>query len=331
MKNQSQKVIFSGAQPTGSLTLGNYIGAIKNWKALEDEYKCYYSIVDLHSLTIKQDPSAFRQANLSFLAQYLAAGLDPDKNVLFFQSHVREHAELSWVLSCVTYLGELNRMTQFKDKAERHKDNINAGLYTYPVLMAADILLYQTHLVPVGDDQRQHLELCRDIAIRFNNVYGDTFQVPEAYFGKVGARIMSLQEPEKKMSKSDENQNGVIHMLDSSEVILKKLKKAVTDTKNRIQYDSEQPGIQNLMTIHANLSGWTLEDVENHYQGKGYGVFKTDIADLIIQCTEPFKVQYSYYMENPEILQNVYNNGAHRARRIASETMRVVRDRLGLV
>lgn len=220
------KVIFSGAQPTGSLTLGNYIGAIQNWKELEKDYECYYSIVDLHSLTVKQDPDAFKHANLSFLAQYLAAGLDPDKNVIFFQSHVREHTELAWMLNCFTYMGELSRMTQFKDKSDKHKDNINAGLYTYPVLMAADILLYQADLVPVGDDQRQHLELCRDVAIRFNNAYGQTFTIPDIYLGKIGARIMSLQEPLKKMSKSDENQNGVIHMLDSKDVIVKKIEKS---------------------------------------------------------------------------------------------------------
>jgi len=250
------KVIFSGAQPTGSLTLGNYIGAIQNWKELEKDYECYYSIVDLHSLTVKQDPDAFKQANLSFLAQYLAAGLNPKKNVIFFQSHVREHTELAWMLSCFTYMGELSRMTQFKDKADKHKDNINAGLYTYPVLMAADILLYQADLVPVGDDQRQHLELCRDVAMRFNNAYGETFTVPDIYLGKIGARIMSLQEPLKKMSKSDENQNGVIHMLDPKDVIVKKLKKAVTDSVNAVKYNDEQPGVQNLMIIHATLSVW---------------------------------------------------------------------------
>ena len=328
---KQQKVIFSGAQPTGSLTLGNYIGAIQNWKELEKDYQCYYSIVDLHSLTIKQDPQAFRQANLSFLAQYLAAGLDPEKNVIFFQSHVREHTELAWVLNCYTYMGELNRMTQFKDKSEKHKDNINAGLYTYPVLMAADILLYQTDLVPVGDDQRQHLELSRDIAIRFNNVYGETFRIPEAHIGKVGARIMSLQEPDKKMSKSDENQNGVIHMLDSADVIMKKLKKAVTDSENLVRYRSEQPGIQNLMTIHATLSGWTLEQVEAHYEGKGYGVFKKEVAELIIGKTEPFRESYATYLEDETLLKKVYASGAERAREKAAETMAMVRTRLGLV
>ncbi|SMP61161.1 tryptophan--tRNA ligase [Anoxynatronum buryatiense] len=329
--DKQQKVIFSGAQPTGSLTLGNYIGAIQNWKELEKDYQCYYSIVDLHSLTVKQDPQAFRQANLSFLAQYLAAGLDPEKNVLFFQSHVREHTELAWVLSCYTYMGELNRMTQFKDKSEKHKDNINVGLYTYPVLMAADILLYQTDLVPVGDDQRQHLELCRDIAMRFNNVYGDTFRIPEAHIGKIGARIMSLQEPDKKMSKTDENQNGVIHMLDPADIILKKLKKAVTDSENLVKYRPEQPGIQNLMTIHATLSGWTLEQVEAHYEGKGYGVFKNDVAELITGKTEPFREKYAAYLADEALLKKVYSSGADRARERAAVTVATVKLRLGLV
>ena len=325
------KVIFSGAQPTGSLTLGNYIGAIQNWKELEKQYQCYYSIVDLHSLTVKQDPDAFREANLSFLAQYLAAGLDPEKNVLFFQSHVREHTELAWVLSCYTYMGELNRMTQFKEKSDRHKDNINAGLFTYPVLQAADILLYQTDLVPVGEDQRQHLELARDIAIRFNHAHGDTFAVPAIYTGKMGARIMSLQEPDKKMSKSDENQNGVIHMLDSADVILRKMKKAVTDSVNQVRNNPDQPGIQNLMTIHATLSGWSLEEMEAHYAGKGYGVFKQDVAQLIVEATEPFRHKYDEFMDDPEQLKKVYTSGAERAQSVAESTMKVVRERLGLV
>lgn len=325
------KIIFSGAQPTGSLTLGNYIGAIQNWKQLETDYECYYSIVDLHSLTVKQDPEAFRQANLSFLAQYLAAGLDPEKNVLFFQSHVREHTELTWVLSCFTYMGELGRMTQFKDKADKHKDNINAGLYTYPVLMAADILLYQANLVPVGEDQRQHLELCRDVAIRFNNTFGDTFTVPDIYLGKMGARIMSLQEPLKKMSKSDENQNGVIHMLDPKDVIVKKMKKAVTDSLNAVINHPEQPGVQNLMTIHATLSGWTMEEIEVYYEAKGYGAFKLDVAELITNTTEPFRKKYETYMKNPDALKAVYEQGARRARTKADATMKTVRERLGLV
>lgn len=329
--DKQPQVIFSGAQPTGSLTLGNYIGAIQNWKQLEKDYECYYSIVDLHSLTVKQDPALFREANLSFLAQYLAAGLDPDKNVIFFQSHVREHSELAWVLSCFTYMGELNRMTQFKDKADKHRDNINAGLYTYPVLMAADILLYQANLVPVGDDQRQHLELCRDVAFRFNNAYGETFQIPDIYLGKMGARIMSLQEPEKKMSKSDENQNGVIHMMDPADTVVKKLKKAVTDSENKVQYTSNQQGVQNLMTIHATLSGWSMKEIEEHYEGKGYGIFKMDVAELILQRTEPFREKYREYMLNQDEMQRVYQNGADRARKKAAVTMEVVREKLGLV
>ncbi len=330
MKNQP-KVIFSGAQPTGSLTLGNYIGALQNWKQLEKDYQCYYAIVDLHSLTVKQDPAAFKKANLSFLAQYLAAGLDPVKNVLFFQSHVREHTELAWVLNCYTYIGELSRMTQFKEKSDKNKDNINAGLFTYPVLQAADILLYQTNLVPVGEDQRQHLELARDIAIRFNNVHGKTFEIPDIYIGKTGARIMSLQEPDKKMSKSDENELGVINMLDPADVVMKKLKRAVTDSINKVQIHPNQPGIKNLMTIHSKLSGWSHEQIETFYEDKGYGVFKKDVADQIINQTEPFRTKYEGYLNNQDLLKTVYTSGADRARVKAEETMAKVREKLGLV
>ncbi|QUH24676.1 tryptophan--tRNA ligase [Serpentinicella alkaliphila] len=328
---EKQKVIFSGAQPTGSLTLGNYIGAIQNWKALEKDYNCLYSIVDLHSLTVRHDPKAFMQANLSFLAQYLASGLDPEKNIIFFQSHVPQHAELSWILSCNTYMGELNRMTQFKEKSDKHKDNINAGLFTYPALMAADILLYKTNLVPVGEDQKQHLELTRDIALRLNNVYGDIFEIPEVYIPKVGARIMSLQEPTKKMSKSDDDVNGTIYLLDPNDVIIKKFKRAVTDNENKVVFRDEQPGIKNLMTIYSKLGNLTLEEVEAKYQGKGYGAFKTDVGELIVDYISPFKQKYEEYMNNSDYLEKIYKSGAERAREIAERTMVEVREKLGLV
>lgn len=331
MKKLQQKVIFSGAQPTGSMTLGNYIGALQNWKQLEEEYQCFYSIVDLHSLTVKQDPETFRHTCLSFLAQYLASGLDTEKNVIFFQSHVREHTELAWFLNCYTYMGELSRMTQFKDKSEKHQENINAGLFTYPVLMAADILLYGAHLVPVGEDQRQHLELSRDIALRFNNIFGETFAVPDIYVGKQGARIMSLQEPSKKMSKSDENQNAVLYMLDEDDVIIKKLKKAVTDSYNEIIDRPEQPGVQNLLSIYSALTGENREKVVDSFEGKGYGALKMEVAEIIIETVKPFREKYRQYMENQDYMEKIYQTGANRARKAASATMEEVRKKIGLV
>ncbi|MCC5911385.1 MAG: tryptophan--tRNA ligase [Clostridiaceae bacterium] len=331
MTNNDEKVIFSGAQPTGTLTLGNYIGAIQNWKALENDYQCLYSIVDLHSLTIRHDPKAFRESCLSLLAQFLAAGLDPERNTIFFQSHVPQHTELNWILNCVAYMGELNRMTQFKEKSERHKDNINAGLFTYPVLQAADILLYQTNLVPVGEDQKQHIELARDIAIRFNNAYGDTFQLPEIHVPKVGARIMSLQEPTKKMSKSDEDINGTIFLLDSDKVITKKVKRAVTDSENKVVYRDEQPGIKNLMTIYSKLANITIQQVEEKYTDQGYGNFKKDLAELMVESLRPFKEKYQQYMDNPDYLEEIYKKGAKRATTIAERTMKDVKEKIGLV
>ncbi len=331
MTKEKQKIIFSGAQPTGSLTLGNYIGAIQNWKALENDYQCLYSIVDLHSMTIRHDPKVFRDANLSFLAQYLACGLDPEKNIIFFQSHVKQHTELTWILSCNTYMGELSRMTQFKDKSERHKENINAGLFTYPILMAADILIYQTNLVPVGEDQKQHLELTRDIAIRFNNAYGKTFELPEIHISKVGARIMSLQEPLNKMSKSDEDLNGTIFLLDDNDEIIKKVKRAVTDNVGGVIYRDEQPGIKNLITIYAKLADCSIEQVEAKYEGKGYGIFKNELAELLVESLRPFKEKYEDYTKNPDYLEKIYQNGAQRAREMAEKTMEDVRSKVGLV
>lgn len=331
MNSQKQKVIFSGAQPTGSLTLGNYIGAVSNWKKLQEEYDSFFSIVDLHSLTVRQDPKEFKKTSLSFFAQYLAAGLDPEKNTLFFQSQVKEHSELAWILSCNTYMGELNRMTQFKEKSEKHKNNINAGLFTYPVLQAADILLYDTHLVPVGEDQKQHLELSRDIALRFNNYYGETFEVPEVYIPKAGARIMSLQEPEKKMSKSDENQQGTLFLMDEDKVIEKKIKRAVTDSENEIRYRDEQPGVKNLINIYATLEGISIESAMAHFEGAGYGKLKKDVAEVTIEHLRPFKESYRTYMENPDHLLAVSRKGAEKARIRAQKTMLRVKDRLGLI
>lgn len=328
---ERKKIVFSGAQPTGSLTLGNYIGALQNWKALEKEHHCLYCIVDLHSLTVRQDPKEFHGISLSFLAQYLASGLDPEKNIIFFQSHVPQHAELTWILGCGTYVGELNRMTQFKDKSEKNKDNVNSGLFTYPVLMAADILLYKTDLVPVGEDQKQHLELTRDIAARFNNLYGETFSVPEMYTPKIGAKIMSLQEPDKKMSKSDANANATIFLMDSEDTIMKKMKRAVTDSENMIAYRDEQPGIKNLITIYSSLTGLSIEEVVSKYEGKGYGAFKIDTAEVIIEFLRPFKKNYEDYMNNPDFIENVYKKGAEKAYMLAEDTMTLVRKRMGLV
>ncbi len=331
MENNHQKIIFSGAQPTGSLTLGNYIGAIQNWKALEKDYQCLYSIVDLHSLTVRQDPKEFQKTCLSFLVQYLACGLDPEKNILFFQSHVPQHTELSWILNCYTYLGELNRMTQFKEKSQKNKDNINSGLYSYPVLQAADILLYQTNIVPVGEDQKQHLELCRDIALRFNQAHGDTFAIPEHRIPKVGARIMSLQEPDKKMSKSDDNVNGTIFLMDTEDIILKKMKRAVTDSENKVLYSDEQPGIKNLITIYSTVGNISIEEVVKKYDGKGYGAFKKELAEVIIEGLRPFKEKYQDYMNNMDFVETVYKRGAERATEIAERTMKEVRSKVGLL
>ena len=269
-----RKVLFSGMQATGSLTLGNYLGALKNWLTLSDEYECFYSVVDLHSITVRQNPAELRKRARALLTLYIAAGLDPEKNCIYYQSHVSGHAELAWILNCFTYMGELNRMTQFKDKSAKHADNINAGLFTYPVLMAADILLYQADVVPVGIDQMQHLELTRDLAIRFNNVYGDVFTIPEAYIGKVGAKIMSLQDPAKKMSKSDENPNGSIYLMDDPDTIMRKCKRAVTDSVGEIRYCDEQPGVKNLIDIYSACTGETQEQVVRQFEGKGYGDFK---------------------------------------------------------
>ena len=288
----AKKRIFSGIQPTGNLTLGNYIGALRNFKLLEDEYDCLYSIVDLHAITIRQDPAQLRKACLRTLAIFLASGLDPEKNIIFFQSHVHEHAELAWILDCYTYMGELSRMTQFKDKSRKHADNINCGLFAYPVLMAADILLYQADLVPIGSDQKQHLELARNIAERFNALYSDTFVVPDGYFPKVGARVMSLQEPTRKMSKSDP-EDTYIAILDPADVIRKKLRRAVTDCDAEVRFDPEnKPGVSNLMSILSALTGQSLDGIAADFAGKGYGAFKDAVADAVIATLAPIQQNY---------------------------------------
>ncbi len=326
-----KKRIFSGMQPTGFLTLGNYLGAMRNWVALQDEYDCIYSVVDLHSLTVRNEAKDLRQRRLSLLAQYIACGLDPEKNILFMQSHVSAHAELCWILSCYTYMGELSRMTQFKEKAAKQQDNINAGLFTYPILMAADILLYQTDLVPVGEDQKQHLELSRDIAERFNGIYGNVFKVPEPYIPKVGARIMSLQDPGSKMSKSDENANSYILLLDPPETIMRKFKRAVTDSEAVIRYDvKNKPGVSNLMSIYSSVTGKTLEQIENEFEGKGYGDFKTAVGEAVVETLRPIQEEYNKLMESKDYLQDLMKKGAEAAGRIAGKTLSKVYRKIGL-
>ncbi|MDD3613701.1 MAG: tryptophan--tRNA ligase [Caldicoprobacterales bacterium] len=327
-----KKRIFSGMQPTGVLTLGNYLGALKNWSQLQDQYDSIYSIVDLHSLTVRRQPKDVRADSVSLLAQYIACGIDPEKNTLFIQSHVSAHAELCWILSCYTYMGELNRMTQFKEKAGSHQDNVNAGLFTYPVLMAADILLYQADLVPVGGDQKQHLEITRDIAIRFNSVYGPVFTVPEPYIPKVGARIMSLQEPESKMSKSDENQNAYITLLDSPDTIIRKFKRAVTDSEALVRYDIEnKPGISNLISIYSCVTGKTYDQVEAEFEGKGYGDFKLAVGEAVAEALKPVQARYNELMSDKAQLEAILKKGADSAEYLAMKTLRKVYKKLGLV
>lgn len=327
-----KKTILSGIQATGNLTLGNYLGALNNWVEMQDEYDCYYMIADLHTLTIRTNPEELRNNTLKLIALYIAAGLDPDKNTIFIQSHVPEHTQLSWVLNCYTYMGELNRMTQFKDKSAKHADNINSGLFTYPVLMAADILVYNADLVPVGEDQKQHLEITRDIAVRFNSLYGDTFTIPEAYIGKVGARIMGLQNPTAKMSKSAQDPMDKILLTDTPEEITKKFKKAVTDSENCVRYDKEnKPGVSNLMTIYGIIKNKTMSEIEKEFVGKGYGDFKTAVAQAVISRLQPIQEKYNELLQNPEKLQAIYEQGDKKASKRASKILEDVYKKVGLV
>ncbi|WP_028079045.1 tryptophan--tRNA ligase [Solimonas soli] len=328
----TKPVVLSGIQPSGRLTLGNYLGALKNWVPLSEQYDCYYMLVDLHAITVRQDPAVLRERCYEFLALYIACGLDPAKNTLFVQSHVPAHARLSWVLNCYTQMGELNRMTQFKDKSAKHADNINAGLFDYPVLMAADILLYQARQVPVGDDQKQHLELTRDVALRFNNLYGQVFTVPEPMIPPVGARIMGLQEPTKKMSKSDDAETNALYLLDPPDVITRKLKRAVTDPGNEIRYDiAEKPGVSNLMSILAAASGQSFEAIVAQYNGQGYGKFKQACADAVVACLEPVQQKYREVREDIDGLRQVLRAGAEAASAKADATLRQVHDVLGFI
>lgn len=326
---ETKKIIFSGIQPSGTLTLGNYIGALRNFKLLEDEYQCIYCVVDMHAITVRQDPAALRRRCLELTAIYIASGLDPKKNIIYCQSHVSGHAELAWILNCFTYMGELQRMTQFKDKAQKHADNINAGLFTYPTLMAADILLYQTNLVPIGADQKQHLELTRNIAQRFNGVYGDVFTVPEGYFGKVGSRIMSLQDPTRKMSKSDPEET-FISLLDPPDAIRRKVKRAVTDSEADIRFDPEnKPGVSNLLSIIAALTGQSVEEAAAELQGQGYGKLKDRVSECVIETLAPLQSEHKRLMADKAYLQGVLAENAEIANRMALRTLRKVQRKVG--
>ena len=324
-----KKVLFSGMQATGNLTLGNYLGALKNWVTLSDEYECFYSVVDMHSITVRQDPATLRKRARALLTLYIAAGLDPEKNCIYYQSHVSGHAELAWILNCFTYMGELNRMTQFKDKAAKHADNINAGLFTYPVLMAADILLYQADVVPVGIDQMQHLEITRDIAERFNNIYGDVFTIPEAYVGKVGAKIMSLQDPERKMSKSDENPNASIYLMDDMDTIMRKCKRAVTDSEAQILYRDEQPGVKNLINIYSACTGKTPDEVVKEFDGKGYGDFKMAVGESVCAVLKPLQDEAARLEKDKAYIDGIIKANAEKAGYFANKTLRKLQKKIG--
>lgn len=329
MENQDiKKTILSGVQPSGTLTIGNYLGALRNWVTMQYDYNCYFCVVDLHALTVRQVPAELRQNCLKTLALYLAAGIDPNANALFIQSHVPAHAELSWVLSCYTMFGELSRMTQFKDKSAKHSDNINAGLFTYPVLMAADILLYQPDLVPVGSDQKQHIEIARDIANRFNNVYSETFKIPEPYMPKVGTRIMSLSDPTSKMSKSDLG-DGSVFLLDSKDVVIKKIKRAVTDSGSEIKYAEGKDGINNLMSIYAAFTGKSFEDIEKEFDGKGYGAFKLAVGETVADALAQIQDKYNTFISDKEQLNKILIEGAEKASYTANKTLRKVYRKVG--
>ena len=329
-----KKTMLSGIKPSGDLTLGSYLGAIKNWAARAEEFDCYYFMADLHAITVRQDPAALRRRTLEQLAQYIACGLDPEKNTLFIQSHVPAHAQLGWVLDCYTMFGELSRMTQFKDKAAKNADNINGGLFTYPSLMAADILLYQPDYVPVGEDQKQHVELTRNIVQRFNGIYGDVFKMPEPYIPKVGARIMSLTNPAAKMSKSENDDTGRVTLMDDPAVIMKQFKRAVTDsdTERCVRYDPERkPGVANLMTIYSAITGRTYAEIEAELDGLGYGRFKPAVGEAVVEMARPIQDEARRILADKAYLEGVYRAGAEKASRAAEKTLRKVYKKIGFV
>lgn len=330
-QGEKKKIILSGIQPTGTITLGNYLGAVQNWRRMQTEFNSIFFIADLHALTLRREPAEFRQACVSFYAQFLACGLDPAQSILYFQSHVHEHAELQWILNCNTYVGEAARMTQYKDKSAKHADNINMGLMDYPVLMAADILLFQSSLVPVGIDQKQHLELTRDIAIRFNNRYGATFTVPDGYYPKTGAKICSLQDPTSKMSKSDPDANATVSIIEDESAIIKKFKRAVTDSGNEIVVRDDKPGVSNLINIYASIQNKTVDDVEREFAGQGYGAFKVAVGEAVAAAFKPMRDEYNRYMADKAFLEKTAVEGAEKAACMARKTLAKVKKKVGLV
>lgn len=328
---ERKKVIFSAIQPSGTITLGNYLGALKNWVNLQDEFNCIFALADLHTITVRQEPAKFRANTYEAYALLLACGIDVEKSPFFIQSHVPTHAQLAWVLNCYTQFGELSRMTQFKDKSAKHADNVNAGLFTYPSLMAADILLYQADLVPVGADQKQHLELTRNIAERFNGVYGNVFKVPGPYIPKVGARVMSLQDPTRKMSKSDENANSYVAVLDKPEVIMKKFKRAITDSEAKVRYAEGKDGINNLMGIYSSVTGKTMEEIEHEFDGKGYGDFKTTVGEAVVEHLRPIQERFNLYINDKAYLKECYEKGAEFAMKLSQRTLDKAMKKIGFV
>lgn len=326
-----QKIIFSAIQPSGTITLGNYLGAIRNWIGLQEDYRCIFALADLHAITVRQEPAKLRHNTLEAYALLMACGIDPEKSVFFVQSHVHTHAELAWVLNCYTQFGELSRMTQFKDKSQKHADNVNVGLFAYPSLMAADILLYKADLVPVGEDQKQHLELARTIAQRFNGVYGETFVVPDPYIPKVGARIMSLQEPQKKMSKSDENGNAWVAVLDEPDVIMRKFRRAVTDSESCVRFAPGKEGINNLMGIYSSITGATNEQIENEFAGKGYGDFKSAVGEAVVEALRPVRESYGRLIQEKAYLQACYARAAEQALKLSSRTLQKAMKKVGFL
>ena len=330
MKEVTQKILYSAVQPSGNLTIGNYVGAIRNWVKLQHEFTCFYAIADLHAITVRQIPAELRRHTLELAALYIACGIDPEKCTLYVQSHVSAHAELAWILNTITYVGEMERMTQFKDKAAKHAENVNMGLMAYPVLMAADILLYQAHVVPVGIDQRQHLEITRDIATRFNNRYGETFRIPEAYIVKEGAKIGSLQDPVHKMSKSDENPNASVYMADDRDTIIRKFKRAVTDSDNRIVASEDKPGVTNLLNIYASFKGCTVAEAEREFDGKGYGDFKLAVGETVADALAPIQAEQKRLLADKAYLGEVLARGAQNAAYAARKTLSKVQRKIGL-
>ena len=330
-ETEQKKKVLSCIQPSGMLTLGNYLGALKNWNAMQDEFDCTFAVADLHAITVRQEPAKLRSQIYSTFALLLALGIDPQKNTLFIQSHVPQHAQLAWLLSCNTQFGEMARMTQFKDKSAKHANNVNVGLFSYPVLMAADILLYKPDLVPVGADQKQHLEIARDIAIRFNNLYGDVFTVPDAYIPKTGARLMSLQDPSKKMSKSDENLNSWVAILDNRDDIIRKFKRAVTDSEAVVKFSEEKPGISNLITIYSAVTGKSVSEIENEFEGKGYGDFKLAVGETVADTLAPIKSAYDEIIKDKSGLEKLYKEGAEKAEYVARKTYFKAMKKVGFV